>query len=161
MHISFVELLLLITLVASALMAGLFFAYACSVNPGLGRLADRGYLSAMQSINRAILNPVFFAPFMGSLVLLPLATWAAWSSGGGWLLAATGMYFAGVFGVTIAGNVPLNNALDKLELQAASEEQLAQYRANFEKRWNRLNLVRTVCAVLTLALVGTACICQD
>lgn len=163
MEINFLECLLFLTAISTALMAGLFYAYSCSVNPGLGRLPDAGYLAAMQSINRAILNPVFFASFLGSLVLLPLCSWAYRGDAGAlwYLLAATTMYFGGVFGVTMAGNVPLNNALDKLELSTASVEQLAQYRTNFEQRWNRLNLVRTVAAILTAALVVLACICRD
>ena len=60
-------------------MAGLFYAYACSVNPGLGRLPDTGYLAAMQSINRAILNPFFLLVFMGALIILPLGTWRLFS----------------------------------------------------------------------------------
>ncbi|NSL88308.1 DUF1772 domain-containing protein [Chitinophaga sp. Mgbs1] len=152
---------LVITTVSAALMAGLFYAYSCSVNPGLGRLSDAGYMAAMQSINRAILNPVFFASFMGSVVLLPVSTWLQFRYGteaGGWLfLAATVMYIIGVFGVTAVVNVPLNNALDKVSLQASPEE-LAGHRAAFEGRWNRYNTVRTVCAVLTVALAITGCL---
>ncbi|QEE49539.1 hypothetical protein FUA48_08085 [Flavobacterium alkalisoli] len=60
------------TLLVTALMAGLFYSYSFSVNPGLGRLGDESYLMAMQSINRAILNPIFFICFFGSVALLPL-----------------------------------------------------------------------------------------
>ncbi len=59
-----VNIILLITATLTGLSAGLFYAYACSVNSGLGRLPDREYLAAMQSINREILNPVFFAGFL-------------------------------------------------------------------------------------------------
>ncbi|MBC8154239.1 MAG: DUF1772 domain-containing protein, partial [Bacteroidetes bacterium] len=61
--------------VTTALIAGLLYAYSCSVNPGLNRLSDASYLAAMQSINREIQNPVFFLSFLGALVLLPLSTW--------------------------------------------------------------------------------------
>lgn len=162
MGLIFLQILLGITAVSTALMGGLFYAYSCSVNPGLGRLSDSGYLLAMQSINRAILNPVFFSSFLGSLVLLPVCTWAYFSyavSPGSWcLLGAAFVYFVGVFGVTIGGNVPLNNALDKADLTAAGEAELAGYRAAFEQRWNRLNTVRTVAAVATVGLVVAACI---
>src|SRR5438105_15298485 len=70
-----VNIILLATATTTALIAGLFYAYSCSVNPGLGRLPDNEYLAAMQSINRAILNPVFFMSFMGTLLLLPLSTY--------------------------------------------------------------------------------------
>ncbi len=32
-------------ILAAGLMAGLFYAYSCSVNPGLQRLSDAGYLA--------------------------------------------------------------------------------------------------------------------
>ncbi|SJZ96336.1 Uncharacterized membrane protein [Chitinophaga eiseniae] len=152
--------LLVITAVTAALMAGLFYAYSCSVNPGLGRLPDAAYLAAMQSINRAILNPVFFVGFMGPVFLLPLSTWLVFREGmqssGWWLLAAAVTYLLGVFGVTMAGNVPLNNALDKVALEDSAA--LAAHRVRFERPWNRLNTVRTVCAIATVTLVIVACL---
>jgi uncharacterized membrane protein len=57
-----VKATLLIAVILTGLIAGLFFAYACSVNLGLTRLADAEYLKAMQSINGAILNPWFLPP---------------------------------------------------------------------------------------------------
>ncbi|QJB35495.1 DUF1772 domain-containing protein [Chitinophaga oryzae] len=152
--------LLVITAVTAALMAGLFYAYSCSVNPGLGRLPDAAYLAAMQSINRAILNPVFFVGFMGPVFLLPLSTWLVFREGtppaGWWLLAAAVTYLLGVFGVTMGGNVPLNNALDKVALEDSAA--LAAHRERFERPWNRLNTVRTVCAIATVTLVIVACL---
>ena len=41
---------------STGLVAGLFFAYACSGMPGLGATDDRTLIGAMQSINRKILN---------------------------------------------------------------------------------------------------------
>lgn len=153
--------LLLITAVTAALMGGLFYAYSCSVNPGLGRLSDAAYLAAMQSINRAILNPVFFIGFIGPVFLLPLSTWLLFREGmppaGWWMLAATLTYIVGVFGVTGGGNVPLNNALDKVSLQDDSAA-LATHRARFERPWNRLNTIRTICAVATVTMVIIACL---
>lgn len=158
----FLKVLLGLTAISTGLVAGLFYAYSCSVSPGLKRLTDTAYIQAMQCINRAILNPVFFASFMGSLVLLPLSTWMLYRyavpAGGWFLLAASIVYLAGVFGVTVAGNVPLNNALDKVDTATAAAASLAQQRALFERRWNRLNMVRTVFAIVTLALVIVACL---
>ncbi len=61
------------TATATALMAGLFYAFSCSVNLGLARLSNAEYISAMQSTNRAIQNPIFFAAFFGAPILLPLS----------------------------------------------------------------------------------------
>ena len=143
--------------ITTALIAGLFYAYSCSVTPGLARLPDATYLAAMQSINRAILNPVFFAGFMGAALLLPLSTYTHYAqpvSGRFWLLlAATLVYLIGVMGVTMAGNVPLNEALDAVDLQSASTTDRAAQRAAFEAPWNRFHAMRTWASILSLVLV--------
>src|SRR4051812_20802837 len=158
---TFANIVLLAAAFTTALIAGLFYSYSCSVNPGLGKLTDANYLSAMQSINREILNPVFFMSFMGTLILLPLSTWLQYNPSAPLrfylLLGATLVYAVGTFGVTIFGNVPLNNALDAFSIQSASSEALSQQRLLFEKPWNQLHAIRTFANVLSLILVLLAC----
>ncbi|PZR29797.1 MAG: DUF1772 domain-containing protein [Citrobacter freundii] len=154
-------ILLLIATTATALIAGLFYAYSCSVNPGLGRLADKSYLDAMQSINRAILNPLFFVSFIGALLLLPAGAVVMYGQSRECfvlLFAAAAVYVIGSFGVTMFGNVPLNNMLDRFDLINAAASDLAAMRNDFEKPWNRLHSVRTFFSVISLLLVITACI---
>jgi uncharacterized membrane protein len=140
----------------AALMAGLFFAYSCSVSPGLGRLPDSGYVASMQHINRVIQNPVFFAAFFGALLLLPASAWLLYQSGGGgpFLLMAGAalVYLTGVFGVTILGNVPLNEALDRFILDHALPDAIAAQRRLFEAKWNILNNIRTITSLLAFVL---------
>jgi uncharacterized membrane protein len=159
---TFTNIILLITAFTTALIAGLFYSYSCSVNPGLGKLPDAGYMAAMQSINREILNPVFFMSFMGTLILLPVSTWMQYSNPVParfyLMLAATIVYAVGTFGVTIMGNVPLNNALDGFNLQSASPDMIHQQRELFEKPWNRLHSIRTIANAIALILVLLACI---
>lgn len=50
-------------------------------------------------------------------------------------------------------NVPLNNQLQTLDLEAMSDDALAEARAGFEPRWNRWNQIRTVLATLASALL--------
>jgi uncharacterized membrane protein len=162
---TFANIALLAAAFTTALIAGLFYAYSCSVNGGLGRLPDAGYLAAMQGINREILNPLFFMSFMGTLILLPLATWLQYGQPVSLrfylLLAATLVYGIGTFGVTIAGNVPLNNALDAFHIQAASAEEISQQRTLFEKPWNKLHSIRTIANAIALILVLIACIVKS
>ena len=66
--------LLFLSVLLSGLIMGLLYGYACSVNPGLNKLSDAEYLRAMQSINTAIQNPVFFISFMGTLFILPVTS---------------------------------------------------------------------------------------
>jgi uncharacterized membrane protein len=155
-------LVLIFTAMTTALIGGLFYAYSCSVNPGLGRLNDVQYMAAMQSINRAIINPLFMMSFMGTLLLLPICTWLNYSSSPSdrfyLLLAATVIYVVGTFGVTVAGNVPLNDALDKVNLQSGSLEYIREQRLLFEEPWNKLHRVRSIASVLTIFCVVAACV---
>ena len=157
-----VNLILLITTTLTGLSAGLLYAYACSVNLGLGRLPDREYLAAMQSINKEILNPVFFAGFFGALILLPVSTYLNYgqplSSRFIFLLVATLIYVIGVFGVTSLGNVPLNNILAGVNLQSTSPAEITKLRINFEVPWNRLHGIRTIASIVSLVLVILACL---
>src|SRR4051794_7641530 len=105
---------LLTALVTAGLMAGLFAAFSYSVMPGLGRSSDHTFVEAMRGINKAILNPVFMLPFMGTIPLLGLAAVQAWRDQGRpvlpWVLAALALYLV-AFVVTAGVNVPLNNRL--------------------------------------------------
>jgi uncharacterized membrane protein len=154
--------ILVLTVTCTALIAGFLYAYFCSVNAGLGHLADAEYLAAMQSINKAVLNPVFFASFMGTLFLLPLSCWLQYKAGAAqsslFLLIAALVYAIGAFGVTIFGNVPLNETLARFNLSSASVEALANQRAMFEMPWNKLRNIRTFASVISLVLAIIACI---
>ena len=156
------NIILTITATTTALIAGLLYAYSCSVNIGLGRLVDAEYISAMQSINKAIQNPLFFISFMGTLLLLPLCTYLHYNqplSNRFWLLLmSTAVYIIGVIGVTALGNIPLNNALDQFNLSTASAEAIANQRAQFEGAWNRFHTVRTIASIISLVLVIIACL---
>jgi len=149
------------TATLTALIAGLFYAWSCSVVPGIARLSDTHYLTSFQMMNRAILNPVFFMSFMGTLILLPVCTFMQYSQPVSlrfWLLlAATFLYVFGVFGVTMFGNVPLNNALDAFNIPAASPAELSAMRLRLEGPWNSLNNIRTLANILSLMLVIAAC----
>lgn len=157
------KIVLLSTAFLTALITGLFYAYSCSVNIGLGRLSDTEYLRAMQSINRAILNPWFFLSFMGTLVMMPLCTWLFYKNGAGtasfyFLLSASLIYIIGVFGVTVFGNVPLNESLDKFEIGAATLQEIKARRMDFEIPWNKFHFIRTIANVTSLLLLLIAII---
>ena len=60
----------------TGLVAGVFYAYAVSVNLGLAVQPDADYVAAMQAINERIQNPLFFLSFFGAALFL-LAALAA------------------------------------------------------------------------------------
>lgn len=156
----FSNLLLIFTTMSVGLMAGLFFSFTSAVMPGLSQLGDADFIMAMKAINRSIQNPVFFIVFFGALISLPVSTFLKYSAPPTvvfWmLLAATIIYLAGVFGVTAAGNIPLNNALDKFNVVEATKEALQLQRTTFETRWNQLNTIRTICSIASFILIVIA-----
>lgn len=137
----------------SALIAGTFFAFSTFVMRSLGALAPAQAAAAMQSINVVILRSLFIPVFMGASVLSPLlAAWALvrWGQPGTTLLLAAGLvHTIGVFGCTVAFNVPLNNVLASVD---AGSAQAAPVWADYLKRWTRWNHVRTIAATTTCAL---------
>ncbi|HEU5155803.1 MAG TPA: anthrone oxygenase family protein [Streptosporangiaceae bacterium] len=132
--------------ITAGLIAGLMFAYACSVMPGLGRSADRTLVETMQNINRAIINPWFMLPFVGSIPLIALAVALAWRGHGRpalpWLVAALVLYLVAFF-ITMRFNVPLNNALDRAGHPDHIGD-IAAVRRHFEGTWVAWNIARTL-----------------
>ncbi len=156
----FADIILIITAALTALMAGLFYAWSCSVMLGFARLNDREFVSVMQKANRAIQNPVFFAAFFGAPLFLIISSVYFYGQTPRFalLLAAAVIYLIGNFGVTVFGNVPLNNALDRFDLETANDEEIGRQRINFESRWTILNHIRAVSSTIALILVVIACL---
>ena len=147
---------LVIAVLFTGLSAGLCFTWTNAVTPGIGRLDDLGYLQSFQQMNRTILNPVFFVVFFGPffLNLINIYLFKNAPSTLIWLLIlATACYFFGVVLVTIFGNVPLNDMLDKTDLGIASIDDLRQLREKFEVKWNRLHSIRTFTSIISFLLL--------
>lgn len=154
MEISIKSVTLLSAVILTGLSAGFFYAWMVSVIPGTKKVIDITYLESMQSINRAILNPAFYLVFMGSPLALIISTFQQYQAGPKFwlLLAATLVYLLGTFAVTAFGNVPLNDALDVLDLGSLSEVEIADFRKSYEEKWNRLHWIRTLFAVVSFVL---------
>ncbi|MDQ0965636.1 putative membrane protein [Flavobacterium sp. W4I14] len=69
------------------------------------------------------------------------------------LLAATLLYFGGVFLVTVIGNVPLNNLLDGADLGKLGATELTALREKFESSWNLFHRIRTIASFICIVLV--------
>jgi len=138
----------------TGLMAGVFGLYQHTVMQGLGRTDDRTFVGAFQAMDRAIINPWFMLSFLGALLLTIAA--ALLNPGRRllpWILAALVLYAVAVV-VTMAVNVPLNDAL-KAAGSPDTIADLAGVRAAFdEARWLVWNLVRTL---TTTAAFGCLC----
>jgi uncharacterized membrane protein len=138
------------------LVAGAFALYAHTIMPGLRKTDDRTFVTAFQQIDRAIINPWFMTTaFAGALVLTLAAGIANRATPAlPWIAAAFGLYLVAVV-VTIAINVPLNDAI-----KAAGNPDhinVAQVRAQFqETRWAAWNLVRVATTTPAFGLLAWA-----
>ncbi|GII60598.1 membrane protein [Sphaerisporangium krabiense] len=155
---AFRQAALIAATVTTGLVAGLFYAYACSVMPALRRTDDRTFILVMQRINVAILNGWFAAGFAGA-PLLTAAALALHLDGEHrgalpWIVAAL-LAYGVMLAVTFGVNIPLNNELD-----AAGEPDgiadPAAVRARFEARWVRWNVVRALASTAALGLLAWA-----
>ena len=148
---------LFITILLNALSTGFFFAWSVSVILGTKKVGDFTYLESMQSINREILNPAFFAVFFGSIITLVLSAILQYNyKPMFWFIAASAsMYLIGTFGITAFGNVPLNNELEALNLKEFSINELKNFRDYYESKWNQYHTIRTVSSLISFVLLIT------
>jgi uncharacterized membrane protein len=148
-----------LAVVLLGLIAGFFYAYACSVMVGLAKADDRTFIAAMQAINANVRNAGFAVSFFGAFAMTALAALlglSRWRSPATILLALAAVtYGVGGLALTMGISVPLNE-----ELAAAGPPDAiadpAQVRAAYEGSWVTWNLARTVASTLALALAAAA-----
>ncbi|MCM8558271.1 DUF1772 domain-containing protein [Sphingomicrobium sediminis] len=148
--------------ISSGIMAGVYLTFSVFVMRSLDAMAGTTGMAAMQSINRIILKsafmPLFFLSSLASLVLAIGTALDLADAGAIYLLAGGAIYVLGMFGVTAAGNVPLN---DRLEATDSDGSGAAAMWSLYMRRWTVWNHVRSIActtsAVLfTLALIARA-----
>ena len=69
------------------------------------------------------------------------------------LAASAAIYMVGVQVPTLAINVPLNNTLQAVNVDAISEGGNKAARVAFEARWNQWNQIRTVASTIVSCLL--------
>ncbi|MCF3933111.1 DUF1772 domain-containing protein [Acuticoccus sp. M5D2P5] len=141
-----VPLVTLIAALGAALMAGTFFVFSVAVMGAFATLPPAGGIAAMQAINRVIQNALFLGVFLGtaviSLALLVAALLGAAPLG---TTGAGAIAYLAATLITIAGNVPLNDRLDRIDGTAPDA---APFWATYRRRWTALNHIRTVACLL-------------
>lgn len=149
--------LILLTALGCGLVAGVFFAFSTFVMNALARLQpDRG-IAAMQSINITAISPLFMFALFGTaatciiLAVLAILKWNSPSSV--YLIIGSLIYLVGTIVVTIAFNVPLNDALAIIKPESPEGADLwAKYLTN----WTFWNHIRTVASLAAAALFALA-----
>lgn len=149
----------------TGLMAGLLYTFNVAVVPALRSLKGTQHIAAMQAINEKIKNPVFFLSFFGPTLLLPLAAYLhRGTSEFPLLVAAALLHILGANGVTIIGNIPLNEKLDKIDASQLSDAEADSIRTAFQgpgSPWMRWHTVRTLAAIAATALVFIVCLSKN
>lgn len=147
--------LVLATILGTAVMAGMFFAFSVFVMQGLDRLPPDQSITSMQSINGAVGTPLFLLAFVGtavsSLILAVASLVMIGETDAPLVLTGSLLYLAGGFVVTVRYHVPRNNAIDRTDPTGPdAPERWSRYFTE----WTRANHVRTVaCLAATAALV--------
>ena len=143
----------------SAVIGGVFSAFSEFIMAGLLRTAPTGGIEAMQHINRTVIKTQFVA---GILSIAPFSVLFAIYSARVFegaalvvLVLAPIIYLPTVFFMTIFGNVPLNNKLDRLDHKTLAAE---FYWIKSGRDWPRLNHVRSIGSILTAGLYIIAAI---
>ncbi|MEQ9097356.1 MAG: DUF1772 domain-containing protein [Phycisphaerales bacterium] len=138
-------------IVGVALVGGALFGFSAFIMAALARVPDAQGIRAMQQINKTVFTPWFMVPFFGTAVLgVAAVVLGLLNTDRGWwfpMASAGALYALGVFVVTAAGNVPLNNRLAAVD---ADDPKAAELWRRYLVVWTRWNHVRVVASVLAL-----------
>ena len=135
-----------------AMLSGLFFVFSNFAMKALSAIRTEPGVSAMQSINAAILNPGFLGLFIGtatgSLTVLVIALRHWQHPASFWVFAGALLCLVGCYLVTAAISVPLNHRLDQVD---PGDPQAAAAWQAYLARWQPWNHVRSISTFLSAA----------
>jgi uncharacterized membrane protein len=154
-----IHVAMVVSALLCSLVAGFLFAFAVVIMPGIKSLDDGAFVRAFQVIDGVIQKgqPLFILVWVGSaLSLLATAVLGIWSLSGAnraLLIAAAVVYLGCVQLPTAVINIPLNNAVQRLDPGSMDAAARTRARADFEARWNRWNVFRTVGAAVATTML--------
>jgi len=146
------DIFLVFAVLTCSLVTGFIFTYAVVVMPGFSKLEDKEFLRAFQVTDRIIQNnqPLFMLTWVGSIIsVLSVMAISILSLGlsEAWIIFVVGLiYLLGVQGITVSIHLPLNNHIQKIDINDMNTQSLNEERTNFEMRWNYFNKIRTFIA---------------
>lgn len=152
---SFVFVLLQFSILAYALVGGVFLAFSDFIMRSLALTGGVGGVEAMRVINREVFRWIFMALFLGMAavsVFIVIYSATNLTTGPGMLILFGALvYLLGCFAVTVFFNVPMNEALASMDLP--SEATRGYWTGTYLPRWTAWNTVRTIACVLSAALM--------
>ena len=146
------DISLVFAVLTCSLVTGFIFTYAVVVMPGFSKLEDKEFLRAFQVTDGVIQNnqPLFMLTWVGSIIsVLSVMAISLLSLGlsEAWIIFVVGLiYLLGVQGITASIHLPLNNHIQKIDINDMNNQSLNEERTNFEMRWNYFNKIRTFIA---------------
>lgn len=149
----FLQTSIILTVVGSAVIGGIFFAFSSFIMGALAKLPAANGIAAMQSINIVVINKSFLIVFFGTALLSLMVGITAitnWSSTSPYLIAGAVLYLVGTFLVTVVGNVPLNNKLAAISPFDASATELWQH---YLGTWTFFNSVRAATGIVAAVMM--------
>jgi len=151
------EVALVVTgLLGAAVSGGAFFAFSNFVMPALAKLQPNAGAAAMQAINEAAPTPTFVAAIASAgLAGVPVvvANLDRLDEAAMRWVAIGAALSLGSFLVTVAGNVPRNNALDAVDADSPAGQ---SYWGRYLTSWTRLNTLRTLTSLASVATYALA-----
>lgn len=145
------------SLLLTGAVFGFFYAFYCSVMWGLDASPPDAAIAAMQGINREVRNAAFFPAFFLPPVFLAAGAILSWTlknrSGGLAFGLAALVYLGGGLILTMAVNVPMNEAFALVSIPANEAEAQLIWNA-YSQPWQFWNAVRTGFSGAALLLIG-------
>jgi uncharacterized membrane protein len=132
------------------LLAGLYFAFSVFIMKALDRAGPAHAIAAMNSINLTILRsafmPLFFGTTLGAAGLVQLGFMGGHTRADVYMVAGGLAYVLGMFVVTMAANVPLNNKLAAANTTSGQAVVTWQHYLIVWTRWNHVRTLTSLCA---------------
>ncbi|NUS45378.1 MAG: DUF1772 domain-containing protein [Mycobacteriaceae bacterium] len=148
---------ILVALLSTGLLAGVYYAYSTSVMLGLGHSDDRTFVEVFNRINVDIVNPMFMFSFLGSVLFTGIAGALYLRSDQRAVLLWVGVAFAlNLLSLIISAafNIPLNDKMAKVGDPATAN--FAALRKDFESAWTTWNIVRGLINTAAFGALGWA-----
>lgn len=153
-------LALQMSVIAYALVSGVFMTFSDFVMRSLGGAKTTAGVEVMQVINRKVYRSLFIVLLLGMAAISPIFIGYAYVQLTGTaailLMTGGGIYLAGVFLVSLLFNIPMNHRLESFDhggLEAAT-----YWQKTYLTRWVFWNHVRTLASGAAAACFLAACI---
>lgn len=156
---NFLEVFLILSILSCSLVTGFIFTYSVVVMPGFSKLNDKDFIRAFQVTDNIIQNnqPLFMLIWIGSILsVISTIVFSIFNINADYsiFIIVTGFfYLIGVQGLTISIHIPLNNNIQKFDVDKEDELKLNEVRKEFEIKWNYYNRIRTVVAFTVTTLL--------